>query len=445
MTQPTPNGKSTPPGKPALRLLHASDLHLERPLYGLSEAPDHLLELLIDAPLRAAEQVFETALAEDVDAVLLAGDVLEVDRAGPPGIMLLLEQFARLGDRDIPVYWAGGKVDLPDHWPRSVTLPANVHVFPIGHVETLNLVRAGDVVARVQGTSCREDGAVDARGFHRDAHGMFTIGVAYAGAVGAQLSAIGRTDPPTADSRQPTALSDRVHYMALGGRHKYQTVDHQPGVARFSGTPQGRCPTESGPHGCTLVHVDDTGRARPQFVATDAVRWSNETLEVTATTKQEQLFERLVERVEKLQAKHPNVDLLITWNIHGTGPLVNRLRPNSLADELLVDLRRRFGERPPFAWSVSLECSSPLSVPPEWFDQETVLGDYLRQVRAFELDGRLPFDLQPFLADGVRDPELAAIARVDGDAERAQLINAAAKLGVDLLTIPIEEGDLRDE
>ena len=95
-------------GKPSLRLLHASDLHLEQPIYGLAEVPDHLRELLIEAPYHAAEQVFEAALAEDVDAVLLAGDVLNVDRAGPPAIMLLLEQFARLGDRGIPVYWAGG-------------------------------------------------------------------------------------------------------------------------------------------------------------------------------------------------------------------------------------------------------------------------------------------------------------------------------------------------
>ena len=92
----------TQPPASHLRLVHASDLHLELPIYGLAEVPDHLRELLIEAPYHAAEQVFETALAEDVDAVLLAGDVLNVDRAGPPAIMLLLDQFARLGDRGIP-------------------------------------------------------------------------------------------------------------------------------------------------------------------------------------------------------------------------------------------------------------------------------------------------------------------------------------------------------
>ena len=50
-------------GKPSLRLLHASDLHLEQPIYGLAEVPDHVRELLIESPYHAAEQVFEAALA----------------------------------------------------------------------------------------------------------------------------------------------------------------------------------------------------------------------------------------------------------------------------------------------------------------------------------------------------------------------------------------------
>ena len=91
-----------------IRLVHASDLHLEQPIYGLADVPDHLRELLVEAPYQAAEQVFETALAENADALLLAGDVLNVDRAGPPAIVLLLDQFARLGDRGIQVFWAGG-------------------------------------------------------------------------------------------------------------------------------------------------------------------------------------------------------------------------------------------------------------------------------------------------------------------------------------------------
>ena len=406
-----------------VRLVHASDLHLERPLYGLAEIPDHLRELLIEAPYHAAEQVFETALAEDVDAVLLAGDVLDVDRAGPPAIVLLLDQFARLGERNIPIYWAGGSVDAPDSWPRSVMLPKNVHVFPIGHVESFDLARAGETIARVQGTSCREDGVIDAKGFHRDVHGLFTIGVAHG----------------TSDSAGHEG--DRVHYMALGGRHQQQTVDTEPGIAHYCGTPQGRGPNETGPHGCTVITVDDTHKAKTKFVATDAVRWIDQAMEVTATTKEEQLHERMVERLDKLQAQHPGIDLFVRWNIRGTGPLVNRLRPNSLADELLVDLRRKFGERAPYIWSVSISCDSPLSVPAEWYDQESCLGDFLRVVRDFETQ-ESAFDLRHFLPDNVRDEFLESIASVGVKDERAELLCRASKLGVDLLTLPLEEGDI---
>jgi DNA repair exonuclease SbcCD nuclease subunit len=407
-----------------LRLVHASDLHLERPLYGLADVPDHLRDLLVEAPYQAAEQVFETALAEDADAVLLAGDVLDVDRAGPPAIVLLLDQFARLNDRGIQVYWAGGTVDVPDNWPRSVSLPPNVHVFPIGRVESLDLTRAGQTVARVQGISCSADGEVETRGFHRDAHGLFTIGVAHG----------------TSDSAGHEG--DRVHYMALGGRHLQQTVDHEPGIAHYCGTPQGRGPSETGPHGCTVVTVDESKRAKTKFVATDAVRWLEQSIEVTATTRSEQLHDRMVERMEKLIAQHPGIDLFVRWTIRGAGPLVNRLRPGGLADELLVDLRRQFGERSPTAWSATIHCDSPLSVPAEWYDQETCLGDFLREVREFELHDDLALNLRQFVPEDIRDDPLAAIANLEIGDDRTALLCRAAKLGVDLLTLPLEEGDI---
>lgn len=407
-----------------LRLVHASDLHLERPLHGLAEVPDHLRDLLIEAPYQAAEQVFETALAEDADAVLLAGDVLDVDRAGPPAIVLLLDQFARLNDRGIPVYWAGGTVDVPDNWPRSVSLPPNVHVFPVGRVESLDLVRAGQTIARVQGISRGVDGGIEARGFHRDAHGLFTIGIAHG----------------TSDSAGHEG--DRVHYMALGGRHLQQTVDHEPGLAHYCGTPQGRDPSETGPHGCTIVTVDETNRAKTKFIATDALRWLEQSIEVTATTRSEQLHDRMVERMEKLIAQHPGIDLFVRWTIRGAGPLVNRLRPGGLADELLVDLRRQFGERSPAAWSTTIHCDSPLSVPAEWYDQETCLGDFLREVREFELHDDFALDLRQFIPEDVQNDPLAAIANIDSAEDRGVLLCRAAKLGVDLLTLPLEEGDI---
>jgi hypothetical protein len=151
------------------------------------------------------------------------------------------------------------------------------------------------------------------------------------------------------------------------------------------------------------------------------------------------------ERLEKLVAQHPGIDLLVKWTIRGAGPLVNRLRPNGLADELLVDLRRRFGEGSPAAWSVSIDCESPLSVPAEWYDEETVMGDLLRQFRHYQLHDDVSLDLEQFLPEDVRHESLAAIAEVETVQQRAALLNRAGKLGVDLLSLPLEEGDLPED
>jgi hypothetical protein len=52
-----------------------------------------------------------------------------------------------------------------------------------------------------------------------------------------------------------------------------------------------------------------------------------------------------------------------------------------------------------------------------------------------------PLDLRQFLPEDLGSDPLAEIADVSDD-ERAELVARAAKLSVDLLTLPLEEGDL---
>jgi DNA repair exonuclease SbcCD nuclease subunit len=404
--------------QPALRLVHASDLHLERPLYGLAEIPDHLREMLRDAPYRAATQVFDTALTENADGVLLAGDVVDIARAGPRAIVFLREQFERLRAREITVYWAGGVCDPPDAWPPAAPLPENVVVFPVGRVEQHELKRKGEIIARVQGTSAQEGGVATSTGFHRDANGRFTVGVAYG------------------SSAAPGREGDRVHYMALGGRHRRTTVDTEPGIAHYCGTTQGRCPDESGPSGCTVVQVDEQAQAKTRFVATDCVRWIDETLEVTATTTREKLLERLDERLDKLRAKSQGVDLLVTWIIRGAGPLVNELRPGGITPKLLTELRGRAGRLTPAIWSVDLQSEAPAYTADDWHDQDNILGDLLRQFKQFHQVHELGLALDQFLPDGLREKSLLALGEVAPGPERESLLDEATKFGLDLVTTP---------
>lgn len=403
--------------RPEIRLVHSSDWRLESPLAGLPTLSDDLRELARDAAYMAAQQVVETALVEGADALLLSGGIVDLDRSGPRAIVFLQEQFERLNARGVQVYWAGGVSDGPDQWPVVAKLPQNVHRFGRGRVEQLDLKRDGKTIARIQGVSSEDNGRVEASGFHRDANGLFTAGVAYS----------------TNDS--PGKEGDRVHYMALGGRHRRATVDTEPGIAHYSGTPQGRSLEEAGPAGCTLVHVLD-GKTHTKFVSTDIIRWVDESMEVTASTTMELLEDRLDERLDKLRQKSQGTDLLVSFHVRGTGPLVTQLRPGTEIDGLVRRLQERAKKRSPLCWPVRLACQSPAVPPEEWYDQETILGDFLRQLAQFEDDPRKSLDLDQQLPDSLPDNSLKSIAGFCNADHRTQVIENAKKLGIDLLTSP---------
>ena len=70
------------PGE-SFRFIHASDFHLETPLGDLDHLPTHLREAMAEAPRKAAQAVLEAALADNIDFLVLSGDLLHPQAAGP--------------------------------------------------------------------------------------------------------------------------------------------------------------------------------------------------------------------------------------------------------------------------------------------------------------------------------------------------------------------------
>ena len=88
-----------------LKFIHAADLHLDQPFAGVSNPPNHIRSALVNAAYDAAEKIFDRAISERVDFVILSGDVADIDRCGPRGISFLSDQFQRLNESNIHVYW----------------------------------------------------------------------------------------------------------------------------------------------------------------------------------------------------------------------------------------------------------------------------------------------------------------------------------------------------
>jgi exonuclease SbcD len=404
------------------RFIHASDFHLDQPLAGVSELPEHLRELFLEAPYIAAKAVFETALIENADFVILSGDILHPLYAGPRGVLFLCEQFARLAEREITVYWAGGTVDSPDAWPSASALPGNVRMFPRGRVDEYVHEREGKAVARVLGTSCEPTGVrcthpmhIRAGDFHADGGGLTTIAAAYGSGDLSALQARG------------------IAYWALGGRHDRATVTSMPQVIHYCGSPQGRRPEEIGVHGCTLVEADEQGQIRTSLAPTDAVRWVNERILVDRQTTQTDLESRFRERVGSLRESARGIDLLITWTIAGSGPLMKQIRSGRLVGELLEGLRGEYGFASPAAWSLAIKAEDAERLPEEWYEQETIRGDFLREIRRLQMNPEAPLGLDAYICEAHRAGSLGAVAQLADEDARSRLLGEAAMLGAALL------------
>jgi len=398
------------------RFVHAADFHLELPAFGVSDCPDHLRDLFIESPYLAAERVFETALSEEAEFVVLSGDLLDPKRTGPRGLLFLAEQFGRLAERGIPVYWAGGRVDPPEAWPSAIRLPDNVHVFPQGRPEEHVYERDAVPLARVIGASRGRARGLRASDFEPDPAGLFSIAVVHGAAEAETLRRRG------------------IDYWALGGSHARHTLFSSPHVAHYPGSPQGRQPEECGPHGCTLVQVDPGRQARTTLVPTDVMRWQAERIVVEETTTRDDLETLLNERMRSLVETAPGMDLLVSWTILGSGPLLAELRHGPLAAELLGVLRAQYGFGPPAAWSISLSVEPTAVLPPEWYEQHTIRGDFLRQLRHHQVNPSEPLGLDAYLADGHLAGTLESVAEIADVPTRERVLREAAMLGVDLLS-----------
>lgn len=423
------------------RFVHAADFHLERPPFGVAEVPDHLHELFIEAAYWAAERVFQTVTSHEADFLVLSGDILSPQATGPRGPLFLVEQFQRLAERGIAVYWAGGRVDPPEQWPSAIQLPQNVHRFPTGRPEDFVHLRDATPLVRLIGASRGNARAIRASDFDPDPAGLFSIGVVHCGAKAELLKARG------------------INYWALGGCHNRHTLSTAPYVAHYPGSPQGRQPGESGPHGCTLVEVDGQGDVRTTAVSTDVMRWQNERIHLDEASTRDDLDRLIHQRMQALVETLPGMDLLISWTIAGRGPLLSQLRQgrpsvghehdpprdggvcadaippaSGWAAQLLATLREEYGFGPPAAWSTSLSAEAPTVLPSEWYEQQTICGDFLRQIRHYQMNPEEPIELESYLSEQQLAGSLGSAAAISSTASRERVLREAAVLGVDLLS-----------
>ncbi len=398
----------------AIKFIHASDLHLDQPFEGISSIPAHIKTTLANAPYEAAEKLFETAIVENVDFVLLAGDVACLERGGPRVAAFLLNQFERLADKGITVYWCSGSVDQPDRWPTSIELPDNVVTFTSAVVDRIAHNRNGRQIATILG--CGHDGKKRVLGeFRVDETDPFPIAFCH-----------GKLDTNNFSMHQ-------IRYWALGGNHQRSVIEKQDSIGIYPGTTQCRNIRETGSHSCTLCRVDTQGQLKIHTIDIDRVRWLNQTVAVAENVRIEELQNVLADRALKIASESPDQLVLVNWLTTTTGDFNPQIRLDSFREEVLQWLRDEFGkDGEQGIWSVDFRVKEPKNLPGSWYEEDTILGDYLRSVARFNGDETIPLGLHDYIPASVQDDSLVGIARVGKD-QREIILRDAAMIGVEYL------------
>jgi DNA repair exonuclease SbcCD nuclease subunit len=305
------------------KFLHAADIHLDSPLHKLEYYEGAPVQELRQATRRAFENLVELALVEDVDFLLIAGDLYDGDWKDYNTGLYFISQMGRLREAHIPVYIITGNHDAASKITKMLRPPEGVEIFPSGapstiRMDTLDVAIHGESFSS---PSVKKD--LSAK-YPSPLPGVFNIGILHTCATGRE------GHEPYAPCTVEGLLSKGYDYWALGHVHKQEVLFEDP-LILFPGNTQGRHIRETGSKGCVLVTVDDKGRSRADFKPLDVIRWFKIEKDVSSAETGYDVVDLLGMELEQLLEENKGLPLVVRLEIIGD---------SRAHDELASDMER---------------------------------------------------------------------------------------------------------
>ena len=267
--------------------LHAADIHLDSPLVNLRLDDELGAAAIRGATRQALDNLVELALNEQVDFLLLAGDLYDGPWRDFNTGLFFIDRMQRLRKAGIRVFLIAGNHDAASRITRALRLPDNVTLFPAERAQTEILEETG---VAIHGRSYSRRAETDnlALTYPDPVPGLLNIGLLHTALTGRQGHA------PYAPCSLEDLRGRGYNYWALGHVHQYEILHRDPWIV-FAGTPQGRHIREAGPHGCCLVRAEAGQITEVAFTPLDAVRWQQITVHCAGVANSDVLRERIEE------------------------------------------------------------------------------------------------------------------------------------------------------
>ncbi len=276
-----------------IRFLHAADLHLGALFSGFRKLPQSICEELNASGYAAFRQLVDVAIDEQVDFVILAGDIYDVEDHNIKAQVFFQKEMARLAHVEIPVFIVHGNHDFLGGSRYQLALPENVYTFP-AQVESKFLTTRTGATVELLGFSYDKRNISEKMVTHyqKQGHCDYSVGILH-GNYG------GSTNHHNYAPFTLNELRDRqLGYWALGHIHKSEVLMTDP-PAVYPGSLFGRSSKESGEKGFYLVKLDGDA-VEMDFVSVADILWHKETISFTELIDFQELIATVQERVHHL-------------------------------------------------------------------------------------------------------------------------------------------------
>ncbi|MFW7355907.1 MAG: metallophosphoesterase family protein [Brucella sp.] len=388
------------------RFIHTADLHLDSPLRSLAMRNGDLAELIGDATRQALIAIVDLCIGEQVDALIIAGDLYDGDQTSMKTARFLASQMQRLHEAEIATFIIRGNHDALSRITHELILPPTVTVFG-GRSHSVDL-SCGDLSVSIHGLSFAKPQAPESllEKYHRPSPDMVNIGIMHtslAGAAGHDLYA-------------PCKVSD-LHgwgfdYWALG--HIHARAQHAGDrTVIMPGMPQGRDINESGEKTVTLVTVNDDRSILVEERATSIAQFERISIDLSSVEIWRDAADLIEHSIGVARDRTRSSHLVGRLRLTGATPLSWQLRRDR--DLLLAEIEQR-AEELGKTWieKIEITTTAPISTPDGAATADPVLelghlmrNDIIRQhgvreaVRDFvrELRDDLPPEARGFSGD----------------------------------------------
>jgi exonuclease SbcD len=356
-----------------MKFIHCADIHLDSPLKGLELYEGAPEERIRGATRRALERLCDLALDEQVDFVLIAGDLYDGDWKDYNTGLYFTRQMQRLEESGIRVFVVAGNHDAASQLTKMLRPPPNVTVFATAHPQTREMPELG-VAIHGQGFATSAVTENLAAGFPARRSAMFNIGLLHTSLDGRPGHA--NYAPCGLDTLRATGYD----YWALGHVHTREIVSESPFVV-FPGNLQGRHARETGTKGCTLVTVDDLSVRTVEHRDVTDLRWECTVADLTGTEHMHEVHTRIEEALAAARGAADNRLLAVRLRLCGASKLDARLRAQreQLANEVRASAVQLGGES---IWVEKLLIETRPAVDEvAALERDDALGGLLRAIR----------------------------------------------------------------